>query len=267
MAALLGPWWAPFALTALASSCATYGPELVAGAVPQGGSAGEGGATAGATAGTGQQQAGTAGDAASGASGSSNGGSDGVPMDPYLRGDSDPPPITVVLSSEGHSDWVHWGLKSPVDRNQKTGVTSQLLDFKPQGSEQPGAYMGGPIAFSWNDGTPTVAATTHNGIAWEGAGQGFELSIPAVFEERIARVYVGVRAGTALFNAQLSEADALPFEETFESEGAGWTLQMFTLDYGWVKTADATMTIGLSLETATAADGAVQLGAITIDVK
>jgi hypothetical protein len=246
----------------LTTACSVYEPELVDGAAPGAGAGGKGGTSSAGTAGTAEGGSATSGAAGSGAGGRGGTGGAPEPMDPYLTGDLGTPPTTVILSSEGTSHWVHWGLKGPTDVNQKADVTSQLLDFKPVGSETPSAYTS-TMAFSWNDGTPTPAATTHAGLAWEGVDQGFELVVPALQQPRVLRAYLGVLDATARVTATVSDQEVPAFEDTFEGEDT-WQLRVLTLEYGYLD-ADGELTITLSVDTAAAASAAVSLTAITIE--
>lgn len=277
MAASFGPKRVWVALSLLVGACSVYEPALIDGA-PSGGSAGEGeGGSSAGTAPSGGTSAGKAGSQATagtgiGASGGAAAiggmGAGGTPaVEPYLLGDVDDSENVVVLSTEGSSDWMHWGQPGPADVNRKANVTSQLLEQKNHGATSQVAYVGGAIFYSWNNGTPLQAATTHAGIAWAGEGEGVELKIPAVAEERVARVHLGVRGGTARFSAVLSEPGIDAYEETIEGSADGWYVGTVTLEYGLVEAADATLAITFFLETATEADAAVSLSALSIDTK
>lgn len=277
MAASFGPKRVWVALSLLVGACSVYEPELTEGA-PSGGSAGEGegggsagtapsGGTSAGKAGS-QATAGTGTGANAGAGVTGGMGAGGMPaVEPYLLGDVDDSENVVVLSTEGSSDWMHWGQPGPGDVNRKANVTSQLLAFENYGATDRVAYVGGAIFYSWNGGTPLQAATTHAGIAWVGEGEGVELKIPAVAEERVARVHLGVRGGTARFSAALSEPGIDAYEEALEGAADGWYVATVTLEYGLVQTADATLSITFFLETATEADAAVSLSALSIDAK
>jgi hypothetical protein len=263
-------------LVLLMGACSVYEPTLLEESGSEVGMGGESSSGSGGNGSEGAASGGKAGAAASSGSGAGGadtagtagtGGSQSVITDPYVTGDVEASPFTVVLSSEGKSDWVHWGLKGPTDSNRKAGVASQLLELAPFGSAMAVAYTGGPVAFSWNDGMPTAAATTHAGIAFEGVGEGFELSIPAVAEQRQARLYVGVRGGTAKLSAALSRGDVAPFEETFSSEDEAWVLRVATLEYGRVAASDVKLVLSLHVETGVLPEAAVSLSALSIDVK
>jgi hypothetical protein len=275
MPASFGPKRAWVALSLLVGACSVYEPELIEAAASGGsGGEGEGGSSAGTTP-SGGAAAGKAGSPATGGSGASAGaavsggmGAGGTPAgEPYLLGDLDDSANVVVLSTEGGSDWMHWGQPGPTDVNRKANVPSQLLEFKNHGATSPVAYVGGAIFYSWNNGTPLQAATTHAGIAWEGEGEGVELKIPAVAEERVARVHLGVRGGTARFSASLSEPGVAAYEQAIEGAADGWYVGTITLEYGLVEASTATLAIGFFLETATEADAAVSLTALSIDTK
>src|SRR5205823_8781148 len=51
-----------------------------------------------------------------------------------LTGNVTPPPANVNLTTEGNTDWIHWGLNSAGDVNRKITGLSQISNFTKIGS-------------------------------------------------------------------------------------------------------------------------------------
>ena len=264
--------WRPLCAFVLGmSACEVYGPELVI--LPaQGGSGG-----AGATGGDGGMSVipggATGGDVTSGATAGSaepgSAGEGGQPPEPetvpFLSVAISAPLINIPLTADGGLYWAHWGLASADDFNQKAGVTSLLLDFKPTGAQQPMRFLDGPTMFNWSDGMPTASGVTNDGITWRGVGEGFELTVPAVESVRKLKLYVGVSNGTGAMKASLSDPRANSMrDDRFSSPTADWVMQVITIDYGNAKMPDTTMTVSWSLDVSQAANAAVAFTAISI---
>ncbi|HKY38898.1 MAG TPA: hypothetical protein VJN18_23320 [Polyangiaceae bacterium] len=272
MTALIASRRALCALTLSASACAVYGPELVQ-LPPEGGSGGASGSTAGSRSQGATSPGGSGGDlSTSGTAGeptSGSGGEGGQPPEPetvpFLRVAITPPFTDVTLTTEGALDWAHWGLGSATDRNQRAGVTSLLLDFKPTGSTQAMRFLDGPTTFNWTDGTPTVTASTNDGISWQGVGEGFELVVPAVVDIRKLKLYLAVFDGTGALQASLSDPRASSIgDNRITNNSAIWHTDVITIDYGNATLPDTTMTVSFSMAEGNAPNAAVALTAMSI---
>jgi hypothetical protein len=256
------------ALAMSLASCATYDADLVSmrggGEAGVGGSAGAAGAGGGASGSAGVS--GSGGDVAGNSGAAAAGGSpDMLPTKPYLTASIDEAPVQVDLSSEGALDWVHWGLGDPTESNHKTGVTPQLLDFKPVGGKSPEAFADGRTLFTWNDGEPSAMGSTIDGIAWAGLDEGFELVVPAVVAPRRAQLYVGVFAGTGRIKAALSDPRATTKVDTpLVSPKQEWVLQVISLEYGGADVKGTKLDVTLSVEAMVAPTAAVSITALSI---
>lgn len=206
------------------------------------------------------------GGAMAGTSGSvSEGGTWELPNKPYLSASIDAAPVKLDLSAEGTLDWAHWGLPDAAGYNHKTGVTSQLLDFKPTGASSPASFSEGRTLFTWNDGEPTAMGSTIDGIVWSGLDEGFELVVPAVVEPRRLQVFVGVFAGTGRFKAALSDPRATTKVDTpLVSAKEEWVLQVVGLEYGGADVKGTKLDVTFSVEAMVAPSAAVSIAAMAI---
>jgi hypothetical protein len=93
-----------------------------------------------------------------------------------LTGSGTSATTTANLTTEGTTDWVHWGDGS---LNRKAGVTAQLSTYTMVGGGTPNTYNDDPRTLSWTDGTPTASASHRDGLYINGTGQGFWFTAPA----------------------------------------------------------------------------------------
>jgi hypothetical protein len=145
----------------------------------------------------------------------------------------------VNLTTEGTSDWEHWGEGTP---NHKAGVTSQLSTYTPVGSGQVLSYNNDPRPISWSDGTPTASSANNtNGVYISGVGQGFSLEAPADTTTRTLVVHVGGWDSGGTLTAHLSDSSTANFTDvtiavngqydrnytlTYQAASAGQTLKV-----------------------------------------
>jgi hypothetical protein len=116
------------------------------------------------------------------------------------------PPAGVTLSSEGTSDWAHWGLTSASSFDHKSGVTQQISNYTLLGSTNPRRFTDSDVACSWSGGTPTAsAANSTTGIFFYGIGNGYRLRIPAQSSESVLKLYFGLWNAKGRFEARLSD--------------------------------------------------------------
>ncbi len=117
----------------------------------------------------------------------------------------------VNLTSEGATDWEHWGDGS---LNRKAGVTPQLSAYTVVGSGTAVSYSNDPRPVSWTDGTPTASSTNNtDGLSIQGAGQGFSFQAPADTSTRSLVVHVGGSNSAGTFTAHLSDGSAADFTD------------------------------------------------------
>ena len=98
----------------------------------------------------------------------------------------------VNLSTEGTSDWAHWGLTTPTSFNHKNGITQQISNYSVLGTGLIQRYTNNPNLYSWSGGTPTASASnTATGLYVIGVNNGFQITAPADTTIRTLKMYVG----------------------------------------------------------------------------
>jgi hypothetical protein len=149
-----------------------------------------------------------------------------------LLGDGATPPASVDLSDKGTNDWAHWGLTNAASFNRKAGVTSQIGNLIAIDMQPVLRYADNFTRYSWTDGTPTASAVdTPTGVYIYGLTNGFELNLPAGPQLRTVKVYVGLYAARANFQAWLSDASAPAFTDTTLNNHYNNTYRVYTLQY------------------------------------
>ena len=134
----------------------------------------------------------------------------------------------VNLTSEGASDWIHWGDSA---LNRKAGVISQLSSYTPVGNGSVLAYNNDLRAVNWTDGTPTPTASNDlNGVYISGTGQGFSFTAPADTTVRTLTVHVGGWLSGGTLTAHLSDNSAADFTDVTSIAGGQYD-RNYTLAY------------------------------------
>ena len=135
------------------------------------------------------------------------GGSGGL-----LSGQPSSSPAMVNLSTEGTTDWVHWGLTSKTDVDRKAGVSAKISNYKSIGNATAPQTNKTKTAYSWTKGTPTAkVSNTTTGLRIYNTGKGFELTAAAGTAKRTLKVYVAASAARGRFVASLSDGSAPDF--------------------------------------------------------
>src|SRR5579871_4713288 len=115
----------------------------------------------------------------------------------------------VNLTSEGTTDWIHWG---DTVLNRKAGVTSQISNYTAVGGGPVLTYNNDPRSVSWTDGIPTANSSgNQNGIYIAGVGQGFSFTAPANTAVQTLLVHVGGWYSGGTLTASLSDGSAANF--------------------------------------------------------
>ena len=150
-----------------------------------------------------------------------------------LGGSVASPAGTIQLTTEGSSDWAHWGLNAATDFDHKVAVPQQIGNYAPVGAASPSRYANNSIGFTWTDGQPTSAATNSTtGIFVSGQNNGFRLTVPADSTPRTLKIYVGAWRTQGRLVAHLSDGSAADYVDTSLSNNAGvTTLGVYTLTY------------------------------------
>jgi glucose/arabinose dehydrogenase len=151
-----------------------------------------------------------------------------------LTGSLATPSGPVNLSTEGIVDWAHWGLIDPFSFNHKSGVAQQISNFTLIGNSGVNRYLRDPNTFSWTGGTPTASAVNSpNGVWTLGAGNGFQITVPASTTSRTLRLYVSASTAQGRLEASLSGGSAPVYTDTsLVHTGSGANTQgVYTINF------------------------------------
>ena len=153
-------------------------------------------------------------------------------MSGSLTYDTAAAPSSNDLTSEGVTDWAHWGLSNASSFNHKSNVTQQISNYTQIGNGIVKNFTGGLTRFSWSDGTPVTSATdSGSAIFISGLNRGFEINVPADTMSRTLKVYVGLYAAQGKFEASLSDASAAMITDTSVINQTGGSNQVYTITY------------------------------------
>ena len=191
-----------------------------------------------------------------------------------LTGSAAASPASINLTATGTADWVHWGLNNtnvntistsagdsrcqfgnitstqkkpktaPVAVNRKAGVSPGIANYAYLGSA-PCSYeapIGTRAAYIWSDGTPTASGNTTAGAFFNGAGNGFTLSLPADTTTRTLQLYVGGWLARGELRATLSDGSAAPYVTVIDNPKKSLTDRLVTITYSAAK-AGQTLTV------------------------
>jgi len=180
----------------------------------------------------------------------------------FLGGAMATPTGPIQLTTEGTSDWAHWGLNTVTDFDHKAAVTQQIANYVKVGTASPSRYANNAIGFTWTDGQPTATATNSpTGVFITGQNNGFQLMLPADTTARTLKVYVGAWRSQGSLVAHLSDGSAPDYVDTSLSNSTGvTTLGVYTLAYS-AAASGQTLTVTY---TGNAAPGNVTLQAATL---
>jgi hypothetical protein len=177
-----------------------------------------------------------------------------------IDGDLDSMPSSYNLTTEGQSDWIHWGLTNASTVTRKSTGGSQISNFTritPSGKATSNSVRmtaGGdnPSSAIWSDGSPTASANTTTGVYinnFDGPGRGYQFTVPADEVERILTVYVGTFSSCGTLEATLSDGSAPKYSELLVGANLDTVQGVYTIRYAanspnqtltikWTETAD-----------------------------
>jgi hypothetical protein len=142
------------------------------------------------------------------------------------------PPTSLNLTTEGSSDWIHWGYTNGSSLDRKANITPKISNFSKIGTNLVQNYGDNRTAFSWSDGTPNAAVSaTTTGIFIPGVTNGFEFTAPADTTPRTLKVYAGLYGAQGNFQAFLSDSSAPAFTDTSLTNTFKNTYVVYTLTY------------------------------------
>jgi hypothetical protein len=117
---------------------------------------------------------------------------------------------TIDLTSEGIIDWKHWGFGGVAGVDRKATGGGLISDYISIGPGIP-ASSTPPVTYIWSDGTPNTSASHTGGIKAVGAGNGFEITVPAASYERVLNLYNTLNSATMHFEASMNDGSAYAY--------------------------------------------------------
>ena len=156
----------------------------------------------------------------------------------------------VNFTTEGTSDWAHWGLNG-IGYDHKALGGSQISDYTQINGYPPLQFSDNAYAVSWTDGTPNAASGgTHNGIYTGNLSGGFQITVYADTRPRTLKLYVGGYQSGGTLTASLSDDTASAYlyvDSSAGQSGLGNTdgshyYAVYTLTYQ-AASADQTLTV------------------------
>ncbi len=180
-----------------------------------------------------------------------------------LQGRLSTSPGYVDLSSQGGTDWRHWGLNSASDKMRKAGVNSRIGDFRTIARSARRYAGGNRTTVSWSGGTPIRSASTSAGVYFSGMGNGFEIRVPADRTRRTLKVFTGGYKAGARVEVSLSDRSAPSWAGTFEDLRNPYD-RTITIDFNASKSGQ-TLTVRVSMVSGSRTAGAnITLQAATL---
>ncbi len=162
-----------------------------------------------------------------------------------LTGSGNSATTTANLTTEGPTDWAHWGTTS---LTRMSGVTPQIGPWSIVGSGQAIYYVNDHRAVTFTNGTVPTAATVTDGIYVNGQN-GFSFTAPAGTSAHTLTVHVGSFNSGGTLRAHLSDGSAADFVDT-TSTVSGSNDRNYTLSYQ-AASAGQTLTISWVCNSAT----------------
>ena len=142
------------------------------------------------------------------------------------------PPAQLDLSTEGLTDWTHWGLTKANSFNHLSGANTRIANVTTLGNANAKQYADNFTGYFWTHGTPTpTAENSHTGIFVYGLANGFQITAPADRARRRLNVYVGLYGARGRFEAFLSDHSAPSFTDSSLHSVYGNQYRVYTIDY------------------------------------
>ena len=177
-----------------------------------------------------------------------------------LTGSVATPAASVNLTTDGPSDWAHWGLTTTSSFDHKAAATSQISNMTLVGTLSSTRTTASPT-LSWTDGTPTASnAGTKTCLSVSGVGAGFQFSVPATTASQHLHLYIAVTKATGKLQATMSDGSVATFVDTSVTSNSGTTNKEYTLQFAGVSPG-ATLTVSWTMQSGT---GSVLLEAATL---
>jgi hypothetical protein len=153
-------------------------------------------------------------------------------------------PNNLNVTTEGVTDWEHYGYMGAANVNRKAGVTPSISHSTLGGLMGYGFF---PTPMSWSDGTPTATANNiSDGVYITGTDNGFTWVVLADTTQRTLRLYVGEFRGTGTLVAHLSDGSIADVVASDKNNGG---LNMSRFEIIFRATTTATLTVSWRLST------------------
>jgi len=147
-----------------------------------------------------------------------------------LSGSVDSSTTSVNLSTQGSTDWAHWGTGGVPGLVRKSGG-SLISTYIVVGAGGVSTYSNDPRPMSWSGGSPTATASADaSGLYISNIGNGFSITVPADTTQRVVKVYVGGWNSAGSFTASLSDASATNYTNTTTASTTQYD-RAYTLTY------------------------------------
>ncbi|HSQ67924.1 MAG TPA: hypothetical protein VLM85_32160 [Polyangiaceae bacterium] len=174
------------------------------------------------------------------------------------------------LSTEGTTDWAHWGLTGVTSFNHKAGITQQISNFTRLGTASTLWLDCCAGTFSWTGGTPTTSASNVIGGVYVDtpsvSGDGFQITVPADTTRKTLNLYTGYWCARAKLQATLSDGSAPAYVDTSADLTDAWGTSVYTVNFNAAASAQVlTVNYTIDLNHCTSGDtGEVWLLAATL---
>jgi hypothetical protein len=175
------------------------------------------------------------------------------------------PPASVTLSTEGTSDWAHWGYGGVSGFNHKSGVTQQISNYTLIGTGATTSPVGDcQVKYSWTGGAPTASVTdTITAICVTKVNNGWQITVPAGTTQKTLKVYTSVWSVKGKFEVSLSDGSA-PAYTDYTDNSTGSTYKVYIILFK-AASGSQTLTVKHTVNTAyDATNGNVTLQAATL---
>jgi len=183
-----------------------------------------------------------------------------------LTGDLAASPANVNLTTQGNTDWIHWGLTNASDVNRKSTRLSQISTFTKIGSGTNVVRLtDSPSKISWTDGGSTASATNIPGGVYinnfDGPGRGFQFTVLAELTEHTLFVYLGEFNASGTLTASLNDGSGLTYSQVLNGASNQTVQGVYTIDYQanlprslltvkWIETTDMGAADNITLQAA-----------------
>jgi hypothetical protein len=124
-----------------------------------------------------------------------------------LSGTAAAPVSPVNLTTEGTTDWRHWGAMQFVDFKAISGSLISDYTVVGGGTKMDILSARGGVTFEWTDGAPPRTSTTQApySVGVLGNGAGFTFTVPATAAAQTLAVYLSGQNDVTTFTASLSD--------------------------------------------------------------